>query len=68
MNTMTHIEHNRPARRRGELTNDRGSRRISAAINAQRRLDSRRGDSPRIKSNPFVASDPSYAYLSRVHE
>jgi hypothetical protein len=65
---MTHPEHNRPARRRGELTNDRGSRRISAAINAQRRLNSRRADGPRIKADPFDPSDPSFAYPRRVHD
>jgi hypothetical protein len=65
---MTDTEHNRPARRRGELTNDRGSRRITAAIDAQRRLKRRRPDGSRIKADPFRPSDPRHAYLTRVHD
>jgi hypothetical protein len=56
---MTQTEHNRPARRRGELTNDRGSRRITAAIAAKRRLKRRRLDRSPIKADPFGPSDPA---------
>jgi hypothetical protein len=65
---MTHTEHSRAARRRGELTRDRGSRRLSRAIDAQRRLNSRRPDRTRIKADPFGPTDPRYAYLTRVHD
>jgi hypothetical protein len=41
LQAMTQTEHNSAAHRRGELTRDRGSRRGSA-IDAQRRLDTRR--------------------------
>src|ERR1700745_4195421 len=44
LKTMTRTEHNRAARRRGELTGDRGSRRLSPAIDAQRRLNARQAD------------------------
>jgi hypothetical protein len=65
---MTHTEYNRPARRRGEMTNDRGSRRIAAAINAQRRQKRRRPDGAPIKSDSFAPSDSRHAYLTRVHD
>jgi hypothetical protein len=65
---MTHTENNRPARRRGELTRDRGSRRIWAAIDAQRRLNRARPDGPRVKADPFGPSNPRYTYLTRVHD
>lgn len=65
---MTRTEHNRAARRRGELTRDRGSRRLSPAIDAQRRLNARRADG--IPTNPeaFDANDRRYAYLTRSYE
>jgi hypothetical protein len=65
---MTHTEHNRPARRRGELTSDRGSRRIAAAIDAQRRQKRRRPDGSPIKADRFAPSDARHAYLTRVHD
>jgi hypothetical protein len=60
---MTRTERNWAARRRGELTRDRGSRRLSPAIDAQRRLTTRRADGPRTKADPFGPSDSRYAYL-----
>lgn len=65
---MTHTEHNRAARRRGELTRDRGSRQLSRAIEAQRRLNGRRPDRTGIKADPFGPTDPRYAYLTRVRD
>ncbi len=54
---MTRIEHSRAARRRGELTHDRGSLRLSPAIDAQRRLNTRRARSTTpAPREPFVAS------------
>ncbi len=64
---MTHAEHNRPARRRGELARDRGSR-LSRAIDAQRRLNGRRSDGTRIKADPFGPTDARYTYRMRVHD
>ena len=55
------------ARMRGESNRDRGSRRVSAAIDAQRRLNLRRVDGTRAKAAPVGPSDPRYAYLTRSH-
>jgi hypothetical protein len=62
---MTRTEHNRAARRRGELTHDRGSLRLSPAIDAQRRLNSRRAAGSRTKADPVGPSDPRHAYLKQ---
>ena len=65
---MTRTEHNWAARRRGELTRDRGSLRLSPAMDAQRRLNTRRADGPRTKADPHGPSDPRYADLTRAHD
>lgn len=53
---MTRTEHSRAARRRGELTHDRGSLRLSPAIDASRRLNTRRARSTTpAPREPFVA-------------
>jgi hypothetical protein len=65
---MTQTEHNSAARRRGELTRDRGSRRRSPAIDAQRRLNARRAGGRRTKADPFGPSDPHYAHLTRAYD
>jgi hypothetical protein len=65
---MTRTEHNRAARRRGELTRDRGSRRLSPAIDAQRRLNARRADGTRTNADPVGPSDRRYAYLARSYD
>ena len=65
---MTRTEQNRVARRRGELTRDRGSRRLSAALAAQRRLSARRADGHLRKADPFGPSDRRYAYLTQSHD
>jgi len=50
------------------LTRDRGSRRLSSAVDAQRRLNARRADGARTKADPFGPSDPRYAHLTRAHD
>jgi hypothetical protein len=62
---MTRTEHNAAARRRGELTGDRGSRRLSPAIDAQRRLNARQADATPTDTDPFSPNDRRYAYLTR---
>jgi hypothetical protein len=65
LNTMTRTEPNRAARRRGELTGDRGSRRLAPAIDAQRRLNARRAEATQTDTDPFSPNDRRYAYLTR---
>jgi hypothetical protein len=65
---MTRTEQNRAARRRGELTRDRGSRRLSPEIDAQRRLNARRAVGTGTHADPFGPSDPRYAYLTQSLE
>jgi hypothetical protein len=65
---MTHGRQDLPARKRGELTRDRGSRRLSPAIDAKRRLDAGRVDSPRTKPHPVGPSDPRYAYSTHSYD
>jgi hypothetical protein len=63
---MTRAELNAAARRRGEL--DRGSRRISQAVDAQRRLNAWRADSTRIKAVPFGSSDRRHEQVAQAHD
>ena len=65
---MTQTEHNSAARRRGELTRDRGSRRLSPAIDAQRRLNARRADGTPTNARAGSANDRGDAYLSRSYD
>jgi hypothetical protein len=65
---MTRTEHNSAARRRGELTGDRGSRRLSPAMDAQRRLDARRADRAGTNAEPFNPKDRRYAHLTRYDD
>jgi hypothetical protein len=65
---MTRTEHNRAARRRGELTRDRGSRRLSPAIDAQRRLNLGRADVTPTSAGPFGPNDRRHAYLTRLYD
>jgi hypothetical protein len=65
---MTRTEHNQAARRRGELTRDRGSRRLSPAIEARRRVNALQVDGTRTKADPIGPSDPRYAYLTQSHD
>jgi hypothetical protein len=62
---LTRTEHNWAARRRGELTRDRGSRRLSPTIDARRRLNARRAVGTRTKADPFGPNDSRYAWLTR---
>lgn len=65
---MTRPEHNRPARRRGELTRDRGSLRLSPAIDAQRRLNARPADGTPTNADPFGPNDRRHADLTRSYD
>lgn len=65
---MTQTEHNSAAGRRGELTRDRGSRRLSAAIDARRRLNSRAADGTRANADLHRPTDPRRAYLTRSYD
>jgi hypothetical protein len=65
---MTQTEHNSAARRRGELTRDRGSRRLSAAIDARRRLNSRPADGTRANADLHRPTDPRHAYPARSYD
>ena len=65
---MTRTEHNRAARRRGESTRDRGSPRLSPAIDAQRRLNVRRADGTPTNAEAFAPNDRRYAYPTRSYD
>lgn len=65
---MMRTEHDQAARRRGELARDRRSRRVFAAIDAQRRLNARPARATRTKAYPFGPSDPRYGYLTRTYD
>jgi hypothetical protein len=62
---MMRTEHNSAARRRGELSGDRGSRRLAPAIDAQRRLNARHAEATPTDPDPFSANDRRYSYLTR---
>ena len=66
--TMTRTEQNAAARRRGELSRDRGSRRISPTIDAQRRLNAVQADGTRTNVDPFGPNDRRYAYPTRSYD
>ena len=65
---MTRTEHNLAARKRGELSRDRGSRRISPTIDAQRRLNALQADGTRTNADPFGPNDRRYAYPTRSYD
>jgi hypothetical protein len=65
---MTYSKQTLGARRRGELNRDRGSRQLSAAILAQRHLNTARDDRARTKADWLGPSDPRYAYLTHSHD
>ena len=62
---VTRTEHERAARRRGELVRDHGSRNVFSAIDAQGRLNARSAHGTRTKTVPVGPRDPRYAYLTR---
>ena len=68
LKTMTHTRQDLAARRRGELSRDRESRRLRSAIDAQRRLNARRALGARAKADPVGPSDARFAYLTRGHD
>ena len=65
---MTLTEHDRAARRRGELARDHRSRRVPLAIDAQRRLTVQSARANRTKPEPAGPSDSRYAYLTRIYD
>jgi hypothetical protein len=65
---MTRTEQDLPARRRGEFNRDGESRRLSQAVDAQRRLNAHRADGARTKVEPYGPSDPRHAYLTQSHD
>ena len=66
LKTMTLRRVDLAVRGRGE--SDRGSRRLSQAVDAQRRLNTRRADSTRTKADPLGPSDPGYADLTGSYD
>jgi hypothetical protein len=67
MKTMTQSRQDWAARTR-ELNRDRGSRRLTPILNAQRRLNARRADDVRATAGPDGPSKPRFAYLTRSHD
>jgi hypothetical protein len=65
---MTRTEREPAARRRGELARDHGSRKVSSAVDAKRRLNVRRARGIPTKTVPVGPSDPRYAYLTRTYD
>ena len=65
---MTHTEHDRAARRRGELARDHGSRRVRLAIDAQRHLTSRSARENRTTPDLTGPSNLRSDYLTRTHD
>jgi hypothetical protein len=65
---MTRPENNWAAARRPELNRDRGSRQLSQAVDALRRLNARQAASTRTKADPLGLSDPRHAYLTQSHD
>ena len=62
---MTRRTRDLPERRRDER--DRIIHRVSAAIDARRRLNARRAVGTGTKEDPFGPDDSRYAYLTRAH-
>jgi hypothetical protein len=65
---MTRKTYDVAARRRGELTHDRGSRRLVRANAAQRRLTNQRSDGPRTKTDPHGPHHPRHAYVTQAQD
>jgi hypothetical protein len=63
---VTRTEHERAARRRGELVRDHASRNVSSAIDAQGRLSARSARGTGTKTVPVGPSDPRSAYLTAL--
>ena len=65
---MTRTQQDWAARRRGELARDHRPRRVSAAIDTQRRLNAQPSRGTRTKADSVGPSDPRYAYLTRTYD
>ena len=65
---MANTPQNLAALRRAKFNRDRGLRRLSQAVDAQRRLNARRADSTRANADPLGPSDPRHAYLTQSHD
>ena len=66
--TMTRTQRDRAAHARGELVRKHGSREVSSAIEAQRRLTMLASRGTRTKEYRFGPSDPRYGYLTRTYD
>jgi hypothetical protein len=65
---MTSIKRDVAAREQGELNRTSVGRRLSPAIDARRRLNGRRPDSPWIGARQVGPRDPRYEYLTHAHD
>lgn len=65
---MTTTKSDNAARKRGELSRDGVGRRLSAAIDARRRLNAERRRTPGTSASHVDPRDPRYEYLTRSHE
>ena len=54
------------ARRQGQFSRDRVSRRLTLATTARRRLNGRRTSAARIGASQFGPPDPRYEYLTHA--
>jgi hypothetical protein len=65
---MTSTKRDDVARKRGELSRDGVSRRLSPAIDGQRRLNSQRRGAARNNASHVGPRDPHYEYLTDSHD
>ena len=65
---MTSIKRDIAARRRAKLNRDSVGRRLSPAIDAQRRLNGRRPDPGETSTSHARARDALYEYLRQAHD
>jgi hypothetical protein len=65
---MTWTKRTLEARRRGELTHDRGLRRLDPAIDARRRLNALLAEGTQTEEDPRGPSELRYAYLTQSHD
>jgi hypothetical protein len=67
---MTRSRQDRAARRRDEFNRSHGPRRkrLSAAIDARRRMNAGRANDSPTRAERIGPSDPRYAYLTQSHD
>jgi hypothetical protein len=65
---MTRNDHKWAARRRAEFDRSNGPRRISAAIDARRRINAHRADPSATRAPATGPIDHRFAYLTRSHD